>query len=129
MNTSLHALIDTSGHPILLFITEGQVRDYTGAAVLMKGLHEAEWLLSDRWYDAEWFRETLIDKGANHCIPNRRSRKQTVKHDNRRYKRRNRIERMFRKLKAWRPISTCCHRLPIVLLSAIALPAAVILWF
>ena len=106
MNTKLHAVTDTSGRPVRLFITAGQVSDYTGAAALMNGLPEAEWLLADRGYDADWFRETLIDKGTKPCIPGRKSRKKTVKYDKRRYKRRNRIERMFGRLKDWRRIST-----------------------
>jgi transposase len=64
MNTKLHTVTDTSRRPIRLFITAGQVSDYTGAAALMNGLPEAEWLLADRGYDAEWFRDTLIDKGT-----------------------------------------------------------------
>ncbi len=101
MNTKLHAVTDTSGRPIRLFITAGQESDYTGAAALMNGLPEAEWLLADRGYDADWFRETLADKGTKPCIPGRKSRKKAVKYDKRRYKRRNRIERMFGRLKDW----------------------------
>ena len=93
MNTKLHAITDTSGRPIRLFITAGQVSDYTGAAALMNGLPEAEWLLADRGYDADWFRETLLDNGTTSCIPGRKSRKKTVKYDKRRYKRRNRSSR------------------------------------
>ena len=59
MNTKLHAVTDTGGHPIRFFITAGQVSDYTGAAALMNGLPKAEWLLADRGYDADWFREAL----------------------------------------------------------------------
>jgi transposase len=93
MNTKLHAITDTSGRPIRLFITAGQVSDYTGAAALMNGLPEAEWLLADRGYDADWFREALVGKGTKPCIPGRKSRKKTVKYDKRRYKRRNRPSR------------------------------------
>ena len=128
MNTKLHAITDTSGRPIRLFITAGQVSDYTGAAALMNGLPEAEWLLADRGYDADWFRETLVDKGTKPCIPGRKSRKKTVKYDKRRYKRRNRIERMFGRLKDWRRVATRYDRSPTVFLSAIALAAAVIFW-
>jgi IS5 family transposase len=67
MNTKLHAITDTKGRPIRLFITAGQVNDYTGAAALMNGLPEAEWLLADRVYDADWFRETFVDKGTAPC--------------------------------------------------------------
>ncbi len=93
MNTKLHAVTDTSGRPIRLFITAGQVSDYTGAAALMNSLPEADWLLADRGYDADWFRETLVDNGTTPCIPGRKSRKKTVKYDKRRYKRRNRSSR------------------------------------
>ena len=93
MNTKLHAVTDTCGRPIRLFITAGQVSDYTGAAALMNGLPEAEWLLADRGYDAGWFREALVDKGTKPCIPGRKSRKKPIKYDKRRYKRRNRPSR------------------------------------
>jgi len=83
MNTKLHAITDTSDRPICLFITAGQVSDYTGAAALMNGLPEVEWLLADRGYDADWFRETLVDKGTKPCIPGRKSRKKTVKYPSR----------------------------------------------
>ena len=52
MNTKLQAVTDTSGRPVHLFITAGQVSDYTGTAALMNGLPEAERLLADRGYDA-----------------------------------------------------------------------------
>ena len=128
MNTKLHAVTDTSGRPVRLFITAGQVSDYTGSAALMNGLPQAEWLLADRGYDADWFRETLVDKGTKPSIPSRKSRKTTVKYDKRRYKRRNRIERMFGRLKDWRRVSTRYDRCPKVFLSAIALAATVIFW-
>lgn len=44
---------------------------------------------------------------ASHpCIPGRKSRNKAVKHDKRRYKRRNRIEIMFGRLKDWRRVAT-----------------------
>jgi transposase len=128
MKTKLHVITDSSGRPIQFFITAGQVSDYTGAAALMNGLPEAEWLLADRGYGADWFREALIDKGTKPCIPGRKSRKKTVKYDKRRYTRRNRIERMFGRLKDWRRVATRYDRSPTVFLSAIALAATVIFW-
>ena len=47
--------MDIIGRPVRLFITAGQVSDYTGAAALVNGLPEAEWLLADRGYDADWY--------------------------------------------------------------------------
>lgn len=94
----------------------------------MNGLPEAKWLLADRGYDADWFHETLVNKGTTPCITGRKSRKKTGKYDKRCYKRRNRIERMFGRLKDWLRIATRYDRSPAVFLSAIALAATVIFW-
>ena len=53
MNTKLHAVTDANGRPISLFMTAGQVSDYTGAAAMLDGLPRARWLLGDRGYDAD----------------------------------------------------------------------------
>jgi transposase len=55
-------------------MTAGQVSDDTGAAALLGSLPAAEWLIADRGYDADWFREALKDKGIKPCIPGRKSR-------------------------------------------------------
>ena len=54
MNTKLHAVTDANGRPISLFMTAGQVSDYTGAAALLDSLPRAQWLLGDRGYDADF---------------------------------------------------------------------------
>ncbi|WP_343774533.1 IS5 family transposase, partial [Brevundimonas nasdae] len=106
MNTKLHAVTDASGRPISLFMTAGQVSDYTGAAALLDSLPPAQWLLGDRGYDADWFRDALQAKGITPCIPGRKSRTEPIRYDRRRYKRRNRIEIMFGRLKDWRRVAT-----------------------
>ena len=128
MNTKLHAVSDAKGRPLKLFMTAGQVSDYTGAAALLSSLPAADWLLADRGYDADWFREALKDKGIRPCIPGRKSRSKSVKHDKRRYKRRNRIEIMFGRLKDLRRVATRYDRCPKVFLSAVALAATIIFW-
>ena len=128
MNTKLHAVTDIIGRPIRFFITAGQVSDFTGVAALMNSLSQAEWLLADRGYDADWFREVLANKGTMPCIPGRKSRKKAIKYDKRRYKRRNRIERIFGRLKDRRRVATRYDRSPPVFRSAIALAATVIFW-
>lgn len=76
-----------------LFVTAGQVSDDIGARALLRSLPDVDWLLGDRSYDAEWFREALKDKGIRAGIPGRKQRKKLVRHDKRRYKRRNRPSR------------------------------------
>ncbi len=128
MNTKLHAICDSQGRPINLFVSAGQVSDYIGARALLSSLSNVDWLLGDRGYDADWFREALKDRGIRACIPGRKRRNTAVKYDKRRYKRRNRIEIMFGRLKDWRRVATRYHRCPKVFLSAIALAALVIYW-
>jgi len=128
MNTKLHAICDSQGRPLDLLITAGQVSDYTGARALLGSLPNVKWLLGDRGYDADWFRKALKDKGIHACIPGRKQRKTPIKYDKRRYKRRNRIEIMFGRLKDWRRVATRYDRCPVVYLSAIALAATVIYW-
>lgn len=124
----MHAICDRHGRPLNLIVTAGQVSDYIGARALLSSLPNVDWLLGDRGYDADWFREALKDKGIRACFPGRKQRKKTVKYDKRRYKRRNRSEIMFGKLKDWRRVATRYDRCPKVFLSAIALAALVIYW-
>ena len=51
-----------------------------------------------------------------------------VSDDKRRYKRRNRIEIMFGRLKDWRRVATRYDRCPKAFFSAVALAATVIFW-
>ncbi|WP_438382346.1 IS5 family transposase [Asaia sp. BMEF1] len=126
MNTKLHAITDQNGRPLSSFMTAGQVSDYKGAAALLDSLPMAQWKLADRGYDADWFRDALEEKGIKPCIPGRKSRGKPVKYDKRKYKRRNRIEIMFGRLKDWRRVATRYDRCPTVFFSAICLAATVI---
>ena len=74
------------------------------------------------------FREVWKDKGILACISNRKQQKTSVKYDKRRYKRHNRIEIMFSRLKDWRRVATRYDHCPKVFLSAIALAAVAIYW-
>ena len=119
---------DAKGRPLQFFMTAGQVSDYTGAAALLSSLPTADLLIADRGYDAAWFREALQSMRIRPCIPSRKSRGKPVRYDRRRYKRRNRIEIMFGRLKDWRRIATRYDRCPRVFLSAVALAATVLFW-
>jgi transposase len=99
-----------------------------GAAALLSSLPGAAWLIGERGYDAYWFREALKDKGIKPCIPGRKSRGKAVRYDKRRYKRRNRIEMIFGRLKDWRRVATRYDRCPRVFLSAVVLAATVMFW-
>jgi transposase len=99
LNTNLYAVTDRHGRPNRFFIAAGQLSDYVGARALCGSLPAVDWLIADRSYDADWFRETLQDKGIRPCITGRKSRDKAVRYNKRRYKRRNRMEIILGRLK------------------------------
>ncbi len=84
MNT-LHAICDSKGRPLNLFVTAGQVGDYIGARALLRSLPDVDWLLGDRGHDADWFREALQDKAIQACILDRKQRKKAPRYGKRQY--------------------------------------------
>ncbi|MEX1662583.1 transposase [Thioclava sp. 15-R06ZXC-3] len=60
--------------------------------------------------------------------PGQKVPRQARQYDKCRYRRRNRIEIMFGRLKDWRRLATRYDRCPKVFLSAVALAATVIFW-
>ena len=63
-------------------------------------------LLADKGYDSDRIRENLLFRGILPVIPPRSNRTEDIPCDFRRYRDRNRIERMFNKLKQFRRIAT-----------------------
>ena len=111
-----------------MLLTEGQMSDYKGAALMFSSLPKAKTLLGDRGYDADWFRGALIAKGTAPCIPSKANRKIPIPHDRALYRQRHRIENMFGKLKDWRRIHTRYDRCTHTFMSAICIAATVIFW-
>ena len=128
MNSKLHAVTDASGRPLRIFLSGGQCSDYIGARALLETLPTAKYLLADRGYDADWYREGLEEKGITPCILSRKSRKIPIPHDDARYRNRHKIENSFARLKDWRRVATRYDRCPKVFLSACALAAVVLFW-
>ena len=70
-NTKRHASCDTKLRPINLFVSAVLVSEYIGARALISSLPDADFLLEDRGYDADRFREALQDKRIRACISER----------------------------------------------------------
>lgn len=94
----------------------------------MNALPKANELLADRGYDADWFRNALVEKGITPCIPSRKSRKRPVTYDKALYKQRHKIEIMFGRIKDWRRIAMRYDRCAHTFFSAICIAAAVIFY-
>ena len=128
LNSKLHAVCDGQGRPLIMLLSEGQMSDYKGAALMLDALPRAKALLGDRGYDADWFRNALIKRGIVPCIPSKANRKIPIAHDQTLYRQRHKIENMFGRLKDWRRIHTRYDRCAHTFLSAICIAATVIFW-
>ncbi len=124
----MHTVCDGRGRPLSFFLSAGQMSDAKGALALLGSLPPAKMLLGDKGYDADWFREALIKRGTEACIPARRRRKKPVEHDAKLYRQRRRVENLFARLKDWRRIATRYDRCGELFLSAICIAATVIFW-
>ena len=108
-----------------MLLSEGQMSDYKGAALMLPAMPKAKELLADKGYDADWFRAALAKRGVAACIPSKSNRKAAIPYDALLYKQRHKIENMFGRLKDWRRIHTRCAH---TYLSAICIAAAVAFW-
>jgi transposase len=99
LNSKLLVLADAKGRPIRMFLSAGHTSDYIGARALLSSIPPTAALLGNRGYDADWFRDALVEIGISPCIPSRRSWKEAIPHDANLYRQRHKIENMFARLK------------------------------
>ena len=78
-----------------MLLSEGQMSDYKGAALMIDAFPRAKALLADRGYDADWFRAALEQRGITPCIPSKTNRKVPIPHDTALYRQRHKVENMF----------------------------------
>ena len=111
-----------------MLLSEGQMSDYKGAALMIDAFPKAKALLGDKGYDADWFRQALTERGITPCIPSKANRKVQIDYDKALYRQRHKIENMFGRLKDWRRIATRFDRNLKNFMGAIALAATVTWW-
>jgi transposase len=128
LNSKLHAASDGEGRPIVMLLTEGQMSDYKGAALMLNALPSAKELIGDKGDDGDGLRNALAARGTAACIPSKRNRRVPIPHDPVLYRQRHKIEIMFGRLKDWRRIHTRYDRCAHTFFSAICIAATVIFW-
>jgi transposase len=111
-----------------MLLSEGQMSDHKGASLVLDALPPAKALIADRGYDSKSFRQALVGRGIEPCIPSSRSRKVPYPYDKRLYRQRHKVENLFAKLKDWRRIATRYDRCAHTFFSAICIAATVIFW-
>ena len=81
-------------------------------------------MLADKGYDSDEVRSALLMKGILPVIPPKANRKEPIACDFRAYRDRNRVERMFNKLKQFRRIATRYDKTAVSFLGFLAIAAA-----
>jgi transposase len=74
-------------------------------------------LLMDRAYESDITRDCALNLGYSLCVPPKSNRKEPWGYDRELYKRRNEVERLFRRIKAYRRIFTRYDKLDVVFLA------------
>ena len=72
--------VDALGNPLRFTLTGGQAHDITQAYELIDGI-ESEYVIADRGYDSQRFRERIVEMGATPVIPPRSSRREPQPYD------------------------------------------------
>jgi transposase len=127
--TKVHVLADVLGRPAVIHLTPGTASDgKTAPEVLAAAPGRVKRLIADRGYDANHLRRDLKATGTTPVIPGTRSRKRPIRHDERRYRERWRIEAAFCRLKDFRRVATRYDKLAANYASAVALAAVIAFW-
>ena len=78
----------------------------TQAPALLEAAPSCKYVIGDKGYDSDAFREQIVAAGGVAVIPPRDSRTEPRTYDEEVYKRRNIIERFFHRLKQYRRVAT-----------------------
>ena len=72
----------------------------------LEGAPSAEAVVADKGYDAGWLAGQIAAAGADVVIPPKRNRTEPREYDRNLYADRNKIERLFNRLKHYRRVAT-----------------------
>ncbi len=101
---------DALGNPLRWLLTPGQRNDITQAVALIDGI-ETEAVVADKGYDADWLVALVEASGAEAVIPPKRNRLTPRPYDTNLYADRNKVERLFGRLKHYRRVATRYEKL------------------
>jgi transposase len=102
-STKIHVTVDGLGNPLRLYLTAGQRHDIIQAHDLIVDLN-FDYLIADRSYNAQDFRDDLMARGIEAVIPPKHNAKFPVAYDAWRYRERHLIECFIGKIKHFRRV-------------------------
>ena len=125
-SSKIHVKVDSFGLPLCLILTPGQDSEIKTAKELL-GDELSEYLLADKAYDSNEFREELKNRGTTAVIPSKKNRIVPIEQDTHIYKDRNYVERFFNRVKSFRRIATRYDKTAAMFLGALTL-VSILLW-
>jgi len=109
---------------VIFSLSEGQKHDAPEGRKLIVKLekpNEKIYLAMDRAYEDDETRALAIKQGYNPVVPPKKSRLEPWKYDKELYKRRNEVERLFRRIKGFRRVFTRYEKLDVMYLAFLTL--------
>lgn len=99
-------IADAGGRAIAFALAPGQAHELPLAPNLLDDLPDTPlWVVADRGYSSHAFRDLIWSSGARPAIPSKRHEEQLACPDWA-YVNRNRVERLWGRLKEWRAVAT-----------------------
>ena len=95
--------VDALGNPLRFILTGGQEHDITQAHELIAG-YEGKYVIADKGYDAQPFRQSILERGMTPVIPPRSNQKEPHEYDAHLYRERHLVECFINKMKQFRRI-------------------------
>lgn len=112
----------------MLLLSAGNTNDISLAHHLIDDAGSFQSLLADRGYDADHLRRRLAERSAQAVIPSTTSRKRPIPHDVVAYRQRNKVERLWSRLKDFRRVATRYDKLADNFLAGVLIAATVTYW-
>ena len=128
--TKVHLAAADEQTTLAAAVTPGQAGDAPQYPGLMAAVPEqcpVEAAGADKSYDSDAIRADLEGRGIEPVIPPRSNRTEEVRYDKTKYRRRNKVERLFNRLKQFRRVATRYDKLDETLLAFIHLAAALVM--
>ena len=117
-------IADSAGRAVAFFLAPGQAHELPQAVPLLATLPGVPlWVVGDRGYSSHAFREHVWDLGARPAIPPKRNEAPVARPDWV-YNNRNRVERLWARLKEWRAVATRYEKTASSFLGVLHLAAA-----
>lgn len=117
--------VDGLGNPLRFILTGGQAHDVTQAEGLIAG-YAGGYVIADKGYDSQGFRQHILDRDMSPVIPPRSNRKEPEAYDAHLYRERHLVECFINKIKHYRRIFSRFEKLDTRYLGFLHFTAALI---